>query len=335
MFDSRRIVLLVAIVAAVAIPFAFSGYNLYLIDVVLLAVVGSVALNLLTGNAGQVSMGNAAFLGIGAFTAVLAGAVLHWPFFVALLAALAVSGAVGVAVGFPALRLRGMYLLLATLAVHYIFFFVATLYQTKTVGPAGFTLPAADIAFWHPSNHRDWYIVLVILCALVLFVTDNLLRTRAGRAWTLIKHKEPVAEALGIPVARYKIFAFVVSAMMIGLQGAVGAYFVGNVSVEQWDLNTAIAYVAMIVLGGLGSLVGSVVGAGIVTLLPTGIANFLSTNHSVPAALASSAGPITTAVYGLLIVITLLVAPRGIVGVIEMVAATFGSRKPAEAVAGE
>lgn len=314
---ARRIILVFAIAAAVAIPLLIAGYNLYQIDVVLLAVIGAVALNILTGNAGQVSLGNAAFLGIGAFTAVLGGAILHLPFFAVLVAALGVSGAIGVVVGFPALRLRGMYLLLATLAIHYIFFFVATLYQTKTTGPAGFTMPVADIVFWHPANNRDWYIVLVVVCAIVLFVADNLLRTRAGRAWALIKHKEPVAEAIGIPVARYKVFAFVVSAMLIGLQGAIGAYFVGNVSVEQWDLNVAISYVAMIVLGGLGSITGSVIGAGIVTLLPPAIANFLSTNHAVPAQLASSAGPITTALYGFLIIATLLLAPRGIVGVIQ------------------
>lgn len=313
----RRITLLFAIAAAVAIPVLITGYNLYQIDVVLLAVVGAVALNILTGNAGQVSLGNAAFLGIGAFTAVVAGTNFHLPFFAVLAAALTVSGIIGLVVGFPALRLRGMYLLLATLAIHYIFFFVATLYQTHTTGPAGFTIPAADIAFWHPANNRDWYVVLVILCAIVLFVADNLLRTRAGRAWALIKHKEPVADALGIPVAQYKVLAFVVSAMLIGLQGAVGAYFVGNVSVEQWDLNVAISYVAMIVLGGLGSITGSVVGAAIVTLLPPAIANFLSTNHAVPAQLASSAGPITTALYGFLIVATLLLAPRGIIGVIQ------------------
>jgi len=313
----RRIILALAIAVAVTIPVVITGYNLYQIDVVLLAVVGAVALNILTGNAGQVSLGNAAFLGIGAFTAVVAGTNLHLPFFAGLVAALAISGLIGLVVGFPALRLHGMYLLLATLAIHYIFFFVATLYQTKTTGPAGFTIPVASIAFWHPANNRDWYVVLVILCAIVLFVADNLLRSRAGRAWALIKHKEPVAEALGIPVSQYKVFAFVVSAMLIGLQGAVGAYFVGNVSVEQWDLNVAISYVAMIVLGGLWSFTGSFLGAAIVTLLPPVLSNFLSTSHAVPAHLASSAGPITTALYGFLIVATLLLAPRGIVGLIQ------------------
>ena len=320
---ARRIMFVCAIAAAIAIRLVVTGYNLYQINVVLLATIGAVALNILTGNAGQVSLGNAAFLGIGAFTAVFAGTIFHLPFIAVLAATLAVSGSIGLVVGFPALRLRGMYLLLATLAIHYIFFFVATLYQTKTTGPAGFTIPAADIAFWHPANNRDWYVVLVVFCAIVLFVADNLLRTRAGRAWALIKYKEPVAEALGIPVAQYKVLAFVVSAMLIGLQGAIGAYFVGNVSVEQWDLNVAISYVAMIVLGGLGSISGSVVGAAIVTLLPPAIANFLSTNHAVPAQLASSAGPITTALYGFLIVATLLLAPRGIVGALQSL---FGRR---------
>jgi branched-chain amino acid transport system permease protein len=305
------------VAVAAGLPFVLSGYSLYLVDVVLLAVVGAVALNLLIGNAGQISLGNAAFLGIGAFTAVFVGGMFHLPFFVSVAAAMIMSGLIGLVVGVPALRLRGMYLLLATLAVHYIFLFLANLYQQMTVGPAGFNLPPADVLAWHPVNNRDWYLVLLVLCAVVLFAAVNLLRTRAGRAWALIRHKEPVAEALGIPVARYKILAFVVSSMLVGLQGAVTAYFIGNVSVEQWDLNTAIAYVAMIVLGGLGSIAGSVIGAAIVTILPTAIANFLATTPGIPAALSSSAGPLTTVFYGLLIVVTLLVAPRGIAGLIQ------------------
>ena len=313
---AERALLGAVIVVAAIVPFVLSGYNLYLVDLVLMTSIGAMALNLLIGNTGQVSLGNAAFLGIGAFSGVFIGTLWHLPFAVAVVGAMIVAGFIGLVVGIPALRLRGMYLLLATLAVHYVFFFVANLYQQNTVGPSGFNLPKASIFGWQPQTQRDWYFVMLAAAAAVAFVASNLLRTRAGRAWALIQYKEPVASALGIPVAKYKIIAFVLSSMMIGLQGVIGAYFLGNVSVEQWDLNTAISYVAMIVLGGLGSVWGAVVGAAIVTLLPTVIGNVLAA-PGVPSVLASSAGPITTTVYGVLIVTMLLTAPRGIAGLVR------------------
>lgn len=298
----------------IAFPFTFSGYNLYLVNVLVLAFIGSAALNLLSGNADQVSLGNAAFLGIGAFTCVIAATVLHWPFIAAVVAAVIVSGFIGLSVGMPALRVRGLYLLLATLAIHYIFFYGGNLYQQDTVGPGGFLMPAADIFGWKPTTQLDWYFVLAACSLFVLFVTDNLLRGRAGRAWALIRFREPVAAALGVPVTRYKVLAFVISSMMIGFQGALTAYFIGTVSIEQWDYSTAVAYVAMTVIGGLGSIAGSVVGAAVVILLPVVISNFLATTPDIPSVIVANAGPVTTFTYGLFIALMLLIAPRGLAG---------------------
>jgi branched-chain amino acid transport system permease protein len=175
-------------------------------------------------------------------------------------------------------------------------------------------MPAPDIFGWTPVTRVDWYVVVAVPCLASLFVADSLLRTRTGRAWAVIRQKEPVATALGIPVVRYKVLAFVVSSMILGLQGAVYAYFIGNITVELWDLNSAISYVAMIVLGGLGSVAGSVIGAAIITLLPFLLANYLSTTPGIPQVFATHPGFITTFLYGAVISVMLLIAPRGVSG---------------------
>jgi len=221
---------------------------------------------------------------------------------------------IGLLVGAPALRLTGLYLLLATLAAHYIIFYAANLYQLRTVGPAGFAMPSLEVLGWTPVTRSDWYIIMAVTAAVVLFIADNLLRRSPGRAWAAIRHKESVAAALGIPVTRFKILAFVISSAMIGLQGVLYAYFVGNVTIDLWDLDTAIGYIAMIVIGGLGSIGGSIVGAMLVTLLPFMIGNYLETTHGIPSMIITRAGFITTAIYGLLITLTLLVAPKGVAG---------------------
>lgn len=327
--ESRLLRFVGASLVLILLPLLLSSYNLYTVNLVLLTALGAIALNILTGNCGQVSLGNAAFLGIGAFTVATLGSQLKLGIEVTLPAAVIFTCLLGFIVGLPSLRLGGMYLLLATLAIHYIFLFVGQQYQTARVGPGGFQIGALSIFGWQPSSQTQWYIVLAVVYGLCALGVTNLLRTKPGRAWGAISTSEPVASALGISVTRYKMLAFIVSSGIIGLQGALFAYFTGNVSIDAWDLNTAISYVAMIVLGGLGSVFGSTIGALVVTLLPIWIGNFLTTTSGLPTNIASNAGPITTFVYGALICGVLLVAPTGIAGLLARAwGATFQKLLP-------
>lgn len=306
-----------AVIAAVVARLAVSGYSLFLLDTVALAAMGSMALNLLTGVAGQVSLGNAGLIGTGAFTAVVLSQH-SVPFPLVLLIAIVFSGLIGVLVGLPALRVRGMYLILSTLALHYIFNYVAADYQSHTSGAGGFTLPYANLFGWNlGTNASDWYLLLAACVIIIWMLLRNLMLAKSGRAWLTIRSSESVAAGLGLPVGRYKLTAFAVSSAILGFQGALDAYFIGSVTADQWTLALATSYVAMITLGGLGSLTGSVVGAALVTLLPTWIGNFLSTAHGLPSIVTSNTGPVTSLVYGLLVVVMLLVAPTGIVGVMR------------------
>lgn len=305
----------VAVLMAVVLRFLIQGYNLYLMDLVLLAGMGAMALNLLTGIAGQVSLGNAALIGLGAFTAVVLTRE-HFPFVGVVAIATIVSAIIGAFIGLPALRVRGIYLLLSTLALQYIFVYAVQDYQAHSAGASGFTVPTATVLGWRLVDPGTWYGLECGVLIVLWILLRNLLRTKSGRAWMTISSNESVAGGLGLPVARYKIMAFVISSGILGLQGSLYAYFVGTVTASQWTLGLATSYVVMITIGGFGSLGGSVAGAAIVTLLPTWVGDVLSSAHGLPASIAENAGPVTSFIYGVIVISVIVIFPAGLAGAV-------------------
>lgn len=311
LFQRARLLLLVVLL--ILVPFVVSVYTLNVSAAILLAIPGALALSLLTGVAGQISMGNAAFMGIGGTTAGLLGGQLHWPFLLVIVCAATLSGLVGVLVGIPSLRVRGLYLIIATLALQFVIQYTIQKVQSSTVGVAGFLLPPAEVGGLKVRTPMAWYFLLLAFAAIVTLVHINIVRSRVGRAWTVIRERDIAAEIIGIPVARYKINAFVVSSIIIGIQGALAAYYLGLVSYDMFTLDIAISYVAMIIIGGLGSHVGAIYGAAFVTALPYLLPRILSL---LPVGLAShlenSIFNVQTFLYGLLVVLFLLFEPKGI-----------------------
>jgi branched-chain amino acid transport system permease protein len=294
-----------------------SSFHLYVLNSCLLAVFGAVALNLLMGTAGQVSIGNSAFLAVGAFAAVFA---LHsgLPFPADLLFAAAFAAAVGAVIGLPALRLRGLHLALATLAGFFIVTYFATLYQSKAKGggSGGFFIPALFQSQGLTGGQQYWAWTLVVLVAILILGALRLDQDRAGRAWRMIRDHEIVAHTMGIPVTRYKMAAFAISSAVIGFQGALAAHLSGSVSADQFSLALAIAYVAMVLIGGLDSVLGAVLGAFLVTSLPT-IVPILVTAVMGPNTTAIQGPAVAQIIYGLLVVLFITSSPQGIVGLIR------------------
>lgn len=310
-FQKARLVAL--ILSLVALPFVISPHYLNITTSIALAVPGALALSLLTGVAGQISLGNAAFLGIGATTAAVTSQQMHLPFLVSLLIAGTVAGMVGVAVGFPSLRVRGLYLIIATLALHFIIAYTIQRVQEARVGPGGFILETPTIGPLVISSGRSWYAVLMIFAVVVTTIHINLVRSRIGRAWLAIRERDMAAEIVGVPVARYKITVFAATSAIIGIQGALLAYYVGAVSYEMFPLSLALAYIAMVIIGGLGSHVGAIYGAIFVTALPYVLtALFAGLPEGLATRLNQSAFDVQAGIYGLLVIVVLLVEPRGL-----------------------
>jgi branched-chain amino acid transport system permease protein len=314
---TRRLLLCLAIAVALAIvPFTAPLTLLTILDLVALATIGAVALNVLSGVAGQVSIGNAAFMAVGAFTTVLVVDYLHLPILVSVVAAALAGGLAGVVVGLPALRIRGWYLGVSTLAAQFIVVYIAQQWQIKTVGPAGFQLPLpGDLT--GSDLTRLWYFVFIVPAALCLLGMSNLLKTQLGRQWSMIRVHDDAAALLGINVARSKLTVFTLSSMVFAVQGCLYAYYVGVVTADLFTFNLAVSYVAMIIVGGEGSAIGSLLGAAFVTAIPYLVQSVVEQFPQAPTALLSDVFSIQLLLYGLLIVVFVLFEPRGLIGIVE------------------
>lgn len=285
---------------------------------IFIATIGAVALNMVTGTAGQMSLGNAALMAVGAYTA--AALTLEYPdlpFLVVVVASSFAAGAVGLAVAIPALRLAGMYLVMATLALHFIVQYSADRYQIAKAGVAGFLLPRPDIFGIQLDEGHNWLYFTALLATLAMLAYRNLLRSKYGRAWLGIHHREQAAEALGVNVSRYKFIAFGTSSAIIGLQGAVFSYYLYGVEIDTFSLALAISYVAMIIIGGMGSPLGSFLGAIFVIGLPFAVQDLigkLPVDAPGVSLVSNQLFNIQSGLYGLAIIAFLLFEPSGLTG---------------------
>ncbi len=310
----ERAGLLALLVILAGFPFLASAFWIDLASQIFLASVGALSLMLLTGYAGQISLGHAGLIAAGAFTAGILSKELNAPFWITLPAAAAVGGLLGILFGLPSLRLRGLYLAVSTLALHFVVVYVGGEYETRRGFSTGIVIDPPRIGGYALSNAKVWYFILLAAAAVTLLICVNLLRSRTGRAWRAIRAHETVAQALGIEVAAYKLLAFVVSSAITAVAGALFAYYRGFVSVEAFSLFLTIQYVAMIIVGGMGSLLGAILGAIFVTLFPYLIEAGLL---SLPGAsrYAGFLFAVNYAAFGLVMILFLIFEPLGLVGI--------------------
>lgn len=297
-----------------------NGFQVFLVDSVLIAVTSAVALNILTGYGGQVSIGNAAFLAIGAMAAHIFGVrFLHLPFLVVLPLAFAVGLAVGAVVGLPSLRVRGLYLFLGTMALHFITNYVLLQYTLKSSGVSGLVFPHPDLFGIVLRTDRQWYYVFLVFAFVASMIMKNLGRHAEGRALIAVRDQDVAAMVLGVNVSRSKVTAFALSAGMLSLLGAVYAYWVGNITNDNFPLSLAIDYTVMIIIGGLGSVLGSILGAIFVSLLPTVIQTTVQNLGTTVPALSQFTGAraaiFNQMIYGLLLIGFLILKPEGLAGI--------------------
>src|SRR5215217_317954 len=263
----QKVLVAFILLVALAAPFGSSTYFVHLLNLCLLACIGALGLMILTGFCGQISLGHAAFLAIGAYTTVILTVHAKMPFVVVVPAAAITGAIVGLIVGLPSLRFRGVYLAISTLAMHYAIVFVCTSYQAKfgASATAGITIADPSIGPFHLHGERPWFYFLLALLVGVTCFCVNLVRTRPGRAWMAIRDRDVAAEAFGINLTRYKLSAFMLSATLASVSGSLAAYYSNVVTVEAYTLDLAIIYVAMIIVGGMGSILGGLLGAIFIT----------------------------------------------------------------------
>jgi branched-chain amino acid transport system permease protein len=297
-------------VALLLLPRFLSTFWIHLANGCLIAIIGAVALNILTGNARLVSLGQAAFLGIGAFAAGLLQRAYNVPFPVALAAAAIAGGVVGFVIALLSLRLRVLYVAVTTLVLHFAVTTIFSFVQAVFLDSSGIILPLPNLGLIELQTPIQWYYFLLPIATLIVLGALNLLRSFIGRRWTAVGEHDVAAEALGVAVRRAKLSVFVVTSSVTAFAGALSAYYVGTVSFESYHFGLAIMYLAMIIVGGVGSVLGSILGAVFITLLPYVLDQmFLFLDLRLRANVLAGIHQI---VFGGLIVAFLLFEPRGL-----------------------
>jgi len=300
--------------------------------------IGAIGLNLLTGYCGQISLGHAFFIGAGAYCAALVGGDLGLPLPLWLLASAAIGAILGGMIGPFALRLRGHYLAIVTLGLIFIGEHLwrnltsltggnngTSVLAQPTIGPVD--LGAIEIAGENYSRNQGWFWLVWALVAIVALLAKNLARTRPGRALCAVRDHDQAAEVIGVRAGRYKIGAFMVSSAIASMAGALFGAYQQHVSPDDWTLLLSIQYIAIIIVGGLGTIFGSVLGAIFVGALPALIDEYSS---AIPGVATEAGGDgfisvfaLNQAIFGLLIVLFLMFEPRGLAGIWFRVKAYF------------
>ena len=314
----RRAGLAALLLGLLVLPFVADGYIVYMACLVAVTTISVVGLNILTGYTGLLSIGHAAFNGVGAFACAVAATRWGLPFWLAIPFGGLVAAAAGVLVGLPSLRIKGLYLAIATLAAQFIFLFIVQHWESVTGGDRGLQVPSPQLGSLRlDSDFRLYWLIVPVAVAMCVFAA-NLFRTRIGRAFIAVRERDYSAEVLGIDLLRTKLLSFALASFYAGIAGALMAYFFRVVNPEQYGFSSSILQLTAVIVGGLGSILGSVLGSLFMVALPEllkGLATALAgADAAKVAVLLASAREL---VFGLLIVGFLLFEPFGLAEIVR------------------
>jgi branched-chain amino acid transport system permease protein len=314
-----RIAIVVVIVLVFGVvPLLGNEYWLSMLNLIGIACLGALGLNILVGYTGQVSIGHAGFMSVGAYTAAVFTVRLGLPWWVAMPAGGAMAALVGAFFGLPSLRIKGLYLAISTLAAQLIIEWVLN-HVTWISGGVGASIYVEKPTIFGYKLHgnRDMYFFIYIVLALGILFAMNLFRTHLGRAFIAVRDRDIAAEIIGINIFRTKLVAFAISSFYAGIVGVLYTYFYGVANYEAFSLTVSIQYLAMVIIGGLGSILGSLFGAVFITMLPIVLDITLRTiGYNLldwsDAVIASMVTQMQLMLFGGLIMLFLVIEPDGL-----------------------
>ena len=309
----------------VPLPLLTSNYTLYIINHIGIAAIAAIGLNLLIGFTGQISLGHGAFFGVGAYSAAILATAVGFPFWLSVPAAGLITALVGIIFGIPSIRLKHLYLTIATLAGQFIIQYLLVQWDGLTKGPMGIALPRATLFGLNIKGDRSFFYVVFICFVIMTWIAVNLIRTRYGRAFIAIRDNDRAAEGMGIPIFKYKLLSFAISSFYAGFAGALAAYYIGSITPEPYTLFMSVEYIAMIIIGGLGSIPGSVFGAIFITVLNevlSGATEYFMNIGSL-SKIALQIAPLREFVFGLAIVLFIIFEPKGLAEVWRIIRSGF------------
>ena len=311
-----KVWLIIFIIIAVFSPIFLNRYQLSILNEMGIATIGALGLNLLIGYTGQLSLGHGAFLAIGGYTSALLTGKLGIPFFLSLPLSGLMASLLGLVVGIPSLRLKGLYLALGTLAFAFIIEYIL-FHWDLTQGDLGMGVKRIGFGDYVIRSQRQYFYLITAFATLAVICTKNLDRSKIGRSFKAIRDRDIAAEAMGISLAKYKVMAFGISSFYGGVAGCLVAHYNKWIVPGSFDISLSIAYIAMIIVGGLGTVLGSVLGAILITGVPHGIVYVVDLLKGDYPALSGFIIDFKLGIFGLIIVLTLLFEPKGLFGVYQ------------------
>lgn len=301
------------IVLLLAAPLYLGNYWLGVANLIGITLIAAVGLNLLVGYCGQLSIGHAGFIAVGAYTSAVLTNRFGLPFLVGIISAGPVAGVIGLIFGMPSVRVKGFYLAITTIAAQFIIIWVIN-HWGLTGGFNGIKVPYAAIGgFVFDTEARQFYLIMVTV-VICVFLAKNLARTRVGRAFIAIRDNDLAAEVMGVNLFYYKMLAFFIGCFFAGIAGSLLAHWIGFLNAEQFSLTESILYIGMLIIGGLGTALGPIFGVVAIRLLQqvltVQLAPVLEQNFTfLPLGFATGVMPM---VFGLLFILFLMFEPRGL-----------------------
>ncbi|MCX8085245.1 MAG: branched-chain amino acid ABC transporter permease [Calditerrivibrio sp.] len=294
------------------VPFFSNSYILYLMNMIMISTIGAVGLNILTGFTGLISLGHGAFIGVGAFATGYIALNYGLNFYFTIPLAALFTAIVGIIFGTPSLRLKDLYLSIATLAAQFILEFIFIRAEKFTGGVSGMAVNPPVVFGVQINNDFRFYFFALIFTIVMVTAAKNIVRTRIGRAFVSIRDNYIAAEAMGVDVFKYKLLSFAISSFYAGVAGALWAYYVQFITPEHFSIAVSIQYLSMIIIGGLGSILGSIFGTIFMIVLPEVLRHLVDLFSGILPSLKQIFPAIREAFYGLVIILFLLFEPEGL-----------------------
>ncbi|MFT9493985.1 branched-chain amino acid ABC transporter permease [Anaerosolibacter sp.] len=303
--NHKKLLIIMFLAPIMTMPFfGFSPYMMRMITLSGIYIILALSLNLLTGFTGQVSLGHAAFYGIGAYTSALLAMRFDLSFVYSAIAGGLVAGFFGLLLGLPTLRLNGTYLSIVTLGFCEITRLVALNWMDLTRGPMGLTgIPLPKVFGWVIDRDAEFFYLVLILIILTWVTMNNLIKSRTGRALISIREDELAAEAMGINILKYKVIAFTTAAFFAGIAGSFYAHYASFIDPQSFTFDESIQILSMVILGGMGSNLGSAIGAVILVSVPEMLRGLQEYRMLM---------------YGAVLVVMMLMRPQGLLGNVKL-----------------
>ncbi len=306
------ILLAAAIVFGLCIPLFTGTYMLTIVITTMSIIIAALGIQILTGYCGQLSVGHAAFVAVGAYTSALLVSQSGLSFWIAVPVAAIAAGLVGLLVGLTSIRLKGFYLIISTLAAQFIIMYVIIHWTSVTGGSFGMSAPAPKLGGIEFATTQSYFYIVFVALLIATYVAKNIVRTNVGRAFIAIRDNDLAAEVMGIHLTVYKLLAFFIGCAFAGIGGALAAHARGVITPDSYTLIQSFWYLGYIIVGGLGTITGVFFGVIFISALNNGLAMFLSSLSTIFPGAGSLLAPLMLVIFGLVIILFLIFEPRGL-----------------------